>query len=357
MPQMGVSVEEGTVLEWIVQPGDRIESGQAICQISTDKVETEVPAPASGILVEVLVAAGETVSVGTVLARLGSDGGRSRRGHSPVVLRMAAMHGIDLQQVVGTGRDGRVTKRDVLALVTAADDRTAAPSDIAALPAAPSAPPQSPSPMRRIIAERMTHSLRTAAHCHTFIEVDMSRVERTRRALGINALPIIARAAIDALRTHPVLNSHFEESALVSTEAIHLGIAVSLGEDGLIVPVIRDAHDRSVEGLAERIRDLAERARSRRLEPRETQDGTFTITNLGAFGTLMSTPIINQPQVAILDVQAIVKRPVVVDDAIGIRPMTILGLGWDHRALDGVMAARFLATVRDTLQGWPTSEA
>ena len=355
MPQMGVSVEEGTVVEWLVQPGDPIESGQTMCEISTDKVETELPAPVGGTLVDVLVPPGETVRVGTPLARIGPERDRSRRGHSPVVLRIAQKHGIELEQVAGTGRAGRVTKRDVLASVEARERQPPTAREAARR----RAPATSSSPMRRIIGERMVDSLRTAAHCHTFIEVDMSRVELTRHTLGITPLPIVARAAIDALRTHPVLNSRFEESGMVSVSggAVHLGIAVSLDEGGLIVPVIQNAHELSIEGLARRIRDLAERARSRRLNPAEVQDGTFTITNLGAFGTLISTPIINQPQVGILDVQAIVKRPVVVDDAIGIRPMTILGLGWDHRALDGTQAAQFLATLRDLLQGWPTPGA
>jgi pyruvate/2-oxoglutarate dehydrogenase complex dihydrolipoamide acyltransferase (E2) component len=363
MPQMGVSVEEGTVLVWFVGPGDAVDSGQTICEISTDKVETDLPAPLAGIVSEVLVAAGETVSAGTVLARIDPGGaGRPRRTHSPVVLRVAVEHDVDLGHVVGTGRNGRVTKRDVLAFV---DAREAAPTSERE-PAEvvrerePTASPSTgaePSRMRQTIAERMTHSLRTAAHCHTFIEVDMSRVEVARRALGIGPLPFFARACIGALRLHPVLNSRFEESGLSSGDPVNLGIAVSLGDDGLIVPVIHDAQELSVEGLSERIKDLAARARSRRLDPGDVQGGTFTITNLGAFGTLISTPIINQPQVGILDVQAIVKRAIVVDDAIAIRPMTILGLGWDHRALDGAQAAGFLATLRDTLQSWPTPAA
>ena len=340
MPQMGVSVEEGTVLDWAVHAGDLVKSGQTICEIATDKVETDVPAPVDGVVSEVLVDVGETVPVGTVLATIDPrDAPRSRRGHSPVVLRVAGEHDVDLAQVVGTGRDGRVTKRDVLAFVEAREAAVA---------------PAEPSRMRQTIAERMTQSLRTAAHCHTFIEVEMSRVQAARTTLGISPLPILARACMDTLRRHPVLNARFDGDRPISVDAVNLGIAVSLGDDGLIVPVIHDAHELSVEGLAERIRDLAGRARSRRLEPREVQDGTFTITNLGPFGTLMSTPIINQPQIAILDVQAIVKRAVVVDDAIAIRPMTILGLGWDHRAMDGAQAAGFLATLRDTLQTWPT---
>lgn len=362
MPQMGVSVDEGTVVAWLARPGEQVANGQTLCEISTDKVESEVPAPADGVVVEILVSAGETVAVGTLLARIGAAAvaaGRSPRSYSPVVSRVAAAHGVDLEQVIGTGRDGRVTKRDVLEFVEARKEKPAAQPEVPEAPDMPAGEPatRAPSVMRRTIAERMVHSLRTAAHCHTFIEVDMSRVELARRTIGIGPLPIIARAAIDALRTHPVLNSHFDQPTSASRDAVHLGIAVSLGEQGLIVPVIRDAHELSVEGLAARIKDLAERARARRLDPAEVQDGTFTITNLGGFGTLLSTPIINQPQVGILDVERIVKRPVVVDDAIAIRPMTILGLGWDHRALDGAQAAQFLATLRETLERWPTSAA
>jgi pyruvate/2-oxoglutarate dehydrogenase complex dihydrolipoamide acyltransferase (E2) component len=290
-----------------------------------------------------------------VLATIEPGGAeRPRRGHSPVVLRVASEHDVDLGQVVGTGREGRVTKRDVLAFVEAREPTPAAPGAPTVRVGSVAATGEPPSRMRQTIAERMTHSLRTAAHCHTFIEVEMSRVQAARTALGTSPLPILARACIQALRRHPVLNSRFDGDRPVLSDAVNLGIAVALGDDGLIVPVIHDAQELSVEGLAERIKDLACRARSRRLEPREVQNGTFTITNLGPFGTLMSTPIINQPQVAILDVQAIVERAVVVDHAIAIRPMTILGLGWDHRAMDGAQAAGFLATLRHTLQSWPT---
>jgi pyruvate/2-oxoglutarate dehydrogenase complex dihydrolipoamide acyltransferase (E2) component len=210
--------------------------------------------------------------------------------------------------------------------------------------------------MRRSIGEHMKRSLETAATCTSWIEVDVGRVEARRRELGLTALAFVARATTEALRAHPALNATLEGDAYtLHDEAVHLGIAVSLGDEGLIVPVIRDAQDLSAEGLARRIRDLARRARAGELVPDEVRGGTFTITNPGQFGTLMATPVINQPQVAILDVEAVVKRPVVVtdahgDDSIAIRPMCVLGLSWDHRALDGVAAARFLATVRDRLQ-------
>jgi pyruvate/2-oxoglutarate dehydrogenase complex dihydrolipoamide acyltransferase (E2) component len=211
--------------------------------------------------------------------------------------------------------------------------------------------------MRRQIGEHMKRSLETAAHCTSWIEVDMNRVEAARARLGLTALSFVARATIAALREHPALNATLEGERYTVHEAVHLGIAVSLGEDGLIVPVIQGAHELSAEGLGARIKDLARRARSRELAPDEVRGGTFTITNPGQYGTIMATPIINQPQVAILDLETVVKRPVVVTDAdgndsIAIRPMTILGLSWDHRALDGVLAAQFLATVKRNLENW-----
>ena len=211
------------------------------------------------------------------------------------------------------------------------------------------------SRMRRQIGEHMKRSLETAATCTTWIEVDMSRVEAARTRLGVTALAFVARATIDALREHPALNAWLEGERYTRHDDVNLGIAVSLGEDGLIVPVIQRAHELSVEGLAARIKDLARRARARELTPDEVRGGTFTITNPGQYGSIMATPIINQPQVAILDFEAVVKRPVVVTDAegndsIAIRPMTILGLSWDHRALDGALSAQFLATVKRHLE-------
>jgi pyruvate/2-oxoglutarate dehydrogenase complex dihydrolipoamide acyltransferase (E2) component len=222
----------------------------------------------------------------------------------------------------------------------------AAPAPVTAEPAG------TLSRMRRTIGEHMKRSLETAATCTSWMEVDFSRVEAERERLGLTALPLVARATIDALREHPALNATLEGDAYTRhDDAVHLGIAVSLGEDGLIVPVIRDAQDLSAEGLGKAIRDLARRARSRQLEPDEVRGGTFTITNPGQYGTLMATPVINQPQVGILDLEAVVKRPVVIEgDAIAVRPMCVLGLSWDHRALDGVLAAQFLASIRRRLE-------
>jgi pyruvate/2-oxoglutarate dehydrogenase complex dihydrolipoamide acyltransferase (E2) component len=409
MPQMGVSVAEGTIVGWRVEVGDRIGADQAICDITTDKIDTEVPAPVDGVVAEILVPVDETVAVGTVLARIATAGSGAApdappatpepsaepqavpsngagngaagtppaagdlRRYSPVVQRIAAEHGIDLSQVQGTGRGGRVRKQDVLALVTdggavaepplhiespyrpdpvpAATAATAAPAVVAG-----SGGSGQLSRMRRQIGEHMKRSLETAATCTTWIEVDMSRVEAARKRLGVTGLAFVSRAVIDALREHPALNATMEGEQYAVHHDVNLGIAVSLGDDGLIVPVIHGAHELSVEGLGARIKDVARRARSRELKPDEVHGGTFTITNPGQYGSIMATPIINQPQVAILDFEAVVKRPVVVTDAegndsIAIRPITILGLSWDHRALDGALSAQFLATVKRHLEG------
>jgi pyruvate/2-oxoglutarate dehydrogenase complex dihydrolipoamide acyltransferase (E2) component len=213
------------------------------------------------------------------------------------------------------------------------------------------------SRMRKTVGEHMKRSLDTAATCTTWIEVDVSRIERARKERGLTALPYFAAASIGALREFPSLNAWLEGDQVTRHEAVNLGIAVSLGEDGLIVPVVRDAQDLSVEGLGKRVKQLARAARSKQLTPDDVQGGTFTITNPGQFGSLMATPVINQPQVAILDVEAVVKRPVVItddagNDSIAIRPMVILGLSWDHRALDGALAAQFLAAVKRRAEGW-----
>jgi pyruvate/2-oxoglutarate dehydrogenase complex dihydrolipoamide acyltransferase (E2) component len=356
MPQMGVSVAEGTVVEWKKRVGDWVEADEPIVEISTDKVETEVPSPATGRVTAVLVEVGTTVDVGTVLATIDTDD-RPGQPHvdeeqpppiSPVVRRIADEHHIDLAQVKGSGRRGRVTKKDVLAFVENGSERPlhiespyVEESPTAAAPSAG----EPLSVMRRRIGEHMRRSLDTAAHCTTVVEADMSAIEAKRGRLSY--LPFVARATIAALREHPALNATLEGDRLTVHDEVHLGVAVSLGEDGLIVPVVHNAHELSHEGLAKRIADLAERARSRRLTPDETKGGTFTITNPGRYGALLATPIINQPQVAILDLEAVVKRPVVVGgDSIAIRPMTYLCMSWDHRALDGVLAARFMGSVK-----------
>jgi pyruvate/2-oxoglutarate dehydrogenase complex dihydrolipoamide acyltransferase (E2) component len=330
----------------------------------------------------VMVEAGETVEVGTVLARIEPAGGGPERSEAPpaepagasgdgggapvtpVVRRMAEQHDLDLSQIEGSGRRGRVTKKDVMAYMRGREE----PVEQRAEVAEPVLHMESPyreepatsagrelSPMRKRIAEHMVRSLHTAAHCTTIVEADMSRIEAARGRRSY--LPFVARATIAALREHPALNATLEGELLTVHEQVHLGIAVSLGDQGLVVPVIRNAHELSHEGLAARIADLAERARSKRLSPDELSGGTFTITNPGAFGAVLATPIINQPQVAILDLEAVVKRPVVLSDpdlgdSIAIRPMAFLCMSWDHRALDGALAARFLSTLKRRIEDW-----
>ena len=440
MPQMGVSVSEGTIVEWRKQVGDWVEYEEAIVDISTDKIDTEVPSPAAGRVAEIVVEIGTTVEVGTVLARLATDAKPGQphaseqngapptseaaaatgetpveatatpspepgtaapddapkrrapgaRRYSPVVQRIAAEHDVDLDQVQGTGREGRVRKQDVLAYVESGGAagggapaveepplhiespyRPDPPAPKPAAAPAASAPAPAPAPaatgayqppaaaplsrMRKLVGDHMKRSLETAATCTTWIEADMSRVERAREQAGLTALPFVARATIDALREYPALNAWLEGDQHTVHSDVNLGIAVSLGEDGLIVPVIQSAQDLSAEGLSKRIKELARAARSRALRPDDVQGGTFTITNPGQFGSVMATPVINQPQVAILDLEAVVKRPVVVtdedgNDSIAIRPITVLGLSWDHRALDGALAAQFLAAVKRRLE-------
>jgi 2-oxoglutarate dehydrogenase E2 component (dihydrolipoamide succinyltransferase) len=442
---MGVSVAEGTIVEWRKRPGDWVEADEPICDVTTDKVDVEIPSPAAGRMERILVEPGATVSVGTPLAEIdagakpgeahrdehdrqeddraqrpgGPDGapvaaparppngdGEADRSrfYSPVVRRMADKHGVDLSQVSGTGIGGRVRKKDLVAYIeqrkgaaaeaaepllhtespyrpedagtpTAAGEAEGKAASVA--PPREGAPRHGPveeilgptrrepmSPMRQAIARHMIESRRTAAHCTTIVEADLSRVAARRRQLrdqmrrrGVNLtyLAFVAVATVEALGEHPKLNASIEADELVYHDDVNLGVAVALDE-GLIVPVIRRAQRLSLEGMAAAIAEVADRARARRLEPDEVHGGTFTITNPGQFGAVLATPIINQPQVAILDLEAIVKRPVVVEgpegDSIAVRPMSYLCMSWDHRALDGADAARFLASVRERLEGW-----
>lgn len=402
MPAMGVSVSEGTIVEWSKQPGDWIAYEETICLISTDKIDTDLPAPAAGRVAEILVEVGAIVDVGTVLAKIATDAkprephaskngdpegpqaepaaeatdspapkpavaanaerpqATNGRRYSPVVSRIAAEHGIDLAQVEGTGRGGRVRKQDVLAFIEAG------PSEEPPLHIESPYKPDPPvtastaglSRMRRSIGAHMKRSLETAATCTTWIEVDFSHIEAARRRIGVTALPIVARCAIDTLREFPSVNAWMEgENYKRFDDHVHLGIAVSLGEDGLIVPVVHNAQELAPEGLGKRIKELARAARSKELRPDDVAGATFTITNPGQYGAIMATPVINQPQVAILDLEAVVKRPVVVTDAdgsdsIAIRPICILGLSWDHRALDGGLAAQFLAALKRRIEHW-----
>jgi 2-oxoglutarate dehydrogenase complex dihydrolipoamide succinyltransferase (E2) component len=402
MPQMGVSVAEGTIVEWSKRPGDWVERDETVCLVTTDKVDVEIPSPAAGRLAKILVEPGDTVDVGTPLAELdaGARPGEAhpeehheepeparatdetdRSGfHSPVVRRMADEHGIDLSQVRGTGIGGRIRKRDLVDLIeqeapahmdrplhTESPYKPEAPVPAAGANGAAEVLPgerrEPMSPMRQRIAQHMLESRHTAAHCTTIVEVDLHRVLTARRELRegmarrgvpLTYLAFVASATVAELDRHPILNASIDRDQIVYHDDVNLGIAVAL-ESGLIVPVIRRAHRLSLEGLASEIARLAERARSGELEPDDVAGGTFTITNPGQFGAVLATPIINQPQVAILDLEAVVKRPVVIDDeseAIAVRPMTNLCMSWDHRALDGAQAARFLGDVKARLEGW-----
>jgi 2-oxoglutarate dehydrogenase dihydrolipoamide succinyltransferase (E2 component) len=446
MPQMGISVAEGTILEWRKRPGDWVEADETICDVTTDKVDVEIPAPASGRVQSLLAEPGETIAVGEAIATIDtaakpgeahpeehkdagpvagdalpppdqraaesgppaptaeepSESDRSRF-YSPVVRRIAEKHRVDLAQVQGTGIGGRVRKKDVLAHIelqgapgpepapeTAPAERPERPLHIespyrpepaagqlqpATAGAGDGAEPETVGlsgperrepmpPMRQQIARHMVESRRTSAHCTTVVEVDLSRVAArrlelkepmARRGVRLTYLAFVARATVSALQEHPVLNASIDGDELVYHEDVNLGIAVAL-EDGLIVPVIRKAQRLSLEGIAAAINDVADRARQRKLEPDDVHGGTFTITNPGQFGAVLATPIINQPQVAILDLEAVVKRPVAIEsedgDAIAVRPMTYLCMSWDHRALDGALAARFLGRVKERLEGW-----
>jgi 2-oxoglutarate dehydrogenase E2 component (dihydrolipoamide succinyltransferase) len=438
MPQMGVSVSEGTVTKWLKREGERIEADEPLLEISTDKVDTEVPSPASGTLVQILVQEGETVDVGTKLGQIGGSAGAapapasapvpeaapgpppvsvsvpvpvpaqapvpepvaeapapapqpvaepSGNGKfvSPVVARIASEHGIDPNEIPGTGRGGRVTKQDILAVVEQGPP-PAAPAAPQAAPAVPAAPKAAPAPatpaappqtgeqvepvsaMRRGIAEHMRRSLDTAAHVTSAIEVDMSKIVAARAALkkefqsayGVNPtyLAFVARAATDTLKDYPYVNGELRGESIVTRNFVNLGIAVELADGkGLIVPVIRNAEGLNLLGVARAIADIASRARDKKLLPDDVQGGTFTITNPGGYGTFHGTPVINQPQSAILGTYALVKRPWVVtdehgNDAIAIKPIMNITLTYDHRLVDGAYAGRFLRDLRERLENW-----
>ncbi|HVC88318.1 MAG TPA: dihydrolipoamide acetyltransferase family protein [Gaiellaceae bacterium] len=419
MPQMGVSVSEGTVTKWAKQVGDSIEADETLLEISTDKVDTEVPSPASGVVSEILVSEGETVAVGTVLARIGGEAGAAAPAAgpqpepaatevaeplaqpaapvahengkafvSPVVARIAAEHGIDPTKVPGTGSGGRVTKRDIQAFVesgspasTEASQTVAPPPPAPASASPPSQEPQAPglgetlepmSVMRRGIADHMRRSLDTSAHVTSAIEVDMSKVAAIREKLkqeyqaayGVNPtyLAFIARAAVETLRDYPWVNGEIRGDKLVTKNFVNLGFAVELADGkGLIVPVVKNAETLNLLGMAKSIADIAKRAREKQLTPDDVTGGSFTITNPGGYGTFHGTPVISQPQAGILGTYAIVKRPWVITDengadAIAIRSMMNLTLTYDHRLVDGAYAGRFLRDLRERLQTWGESD-
>jgi 2-oxoglutarate dehydrogenase E2 component (dihydrolipoamide succinyltransferase) len=407
MPQMGESIVEGTLTKWLKKAGDRVERDEPLFEISTDKVDTEIPAPSAGVLSEVLVEEGKTVAVNTVVGRIDEKGeakaappppqpvaaapppapvapppapvpqaasaetSEEELGPlSPLVRKMARESNLDLRKIKGTGAGGRITKQDVEAYMAT----QAAP--VVEVPPAPSPAPEAPLPpraeaprarvepmtiMRSKIAEHMVMSKRTSAHVTTVHRIDMTQVARIRErnkeevkgryGYSLTFLPFVTRAAIEALRAYPIVNASIEGSNIIYHNEINVGIAVAL-EGGLIVPVIRRADEMNVLGLQRAIVDLAARARSRQLKPDEVHGGTFSITNFGSYGSLFGTPVINQPQVAILGVGVVEKAPVVIDDAIAIRHVSLMGLTFDHRLIDGALADQFMQKVKSVLEGW-----
>ncbi|MEK7789798.1 MAG: dihydrolipoamide acetyltransferase family protein, partial [Planctomycetota bacterium] len=395
MPQMGESVVEGTILKWLVHEGDRVEKEQSIVEISTDKIDTEVPSPVNGIIKKILYPEGKTLPVQTVIAQIEpveakeavSGIGRTptletakkvetikavteaekieevEKRYSPLVRRLAKEYNINLEEVKGTGEGGRVTKKDIMDYVASKPGISAPPTAEAEKKVLERETLIPVSPKRKITADRMVQSKRTAAHVTTVFEVDMTKVVRyrelnkdamKREGIHLTYLPFITLAAARALKEHPLLNASWTDEGIVQKNYINIGIAVSL-EDGLIVPVIKDADKKDLLQLSKDIQDIAARARNKKLNLEDVQGGTFTITNYGLNGSVFGTPVILLPQVAILGVGAVVKRPVVIDDAIAIRSMMYLSLSFDHRVMDGANADAFLHKVKDILEGWEGS--
>lgn len=373
MPQLGESIAEGTIVAWLIPPGGRVEKDQSLLEVETDKVALEIPSPSSGFLADVLVPAGQTVPVGTLLARLNTESPEaevvSRVGgvvvrqmdrspadedhYSPAVKQLAKEHGIDLSQITGSGGGGRITKKDVLDYVAQQEDgRKTAARPVEKGPPVPVPQGDQVLPltaMRKMIAERMVKSRQTSAHVVTVFEADFSAVAKVREGRTLTYLPFVIHAVTRAIREFPILNSSWGEAGIIQKRDIHVGIAVAL-EEGLLVPVVKHADRKRLTQLGQEVADLAERARTKKLSPEEVQGGTFTITNHGGFGSLFSTPIIHQPQIAILGVGAVHKRAVVIDDAIAIRPMAYLSLSFDHRVIDGATADRFMKKVKAYLE-------
>ena len=415
MPQMGESITEGTIVRWIKKVGDAVERDEPLFEISTDKVDAEIPSPAAGILTAITVQEGETVSVDAVVGTIAAAGeesqsrpeaippapsaaegpapaskgktngsgpaaGRHQRS-SPLVRKIAREHDLDISRVAGSGSGGRVTKSDILGYLDREQGSGIGeqgsgigdPGSGSGDPKPPIPDPRSPIPssgteplsvMRRKIAEHMVLSRRTSAHVHTVFHVNFSLVDRIRqqkkseyeqRGAKLTYMSFIAKAAIDALRRHPIVNASLDGDTVIYHQSINLGIAVAL-EAGLIVPVVKQADERNMLGLSRAIVDVAERARARQLKPEEVHGGTFTITNPGQFGAQFGMPIINQPQVAILGVGTIEKRPVVIDDAIAIRTMAYLTLGFDHRLVDGAVADQFVADIKHQIEHFDPSQ-
>jgi pyruvate dehydrogenase E2 component (dihydrolipoamide acetyltransferase) len=375
MPRLGESVTEGTVTHWLKQVGDRVGADEPLLEVSSDKVDTELVSPATGVLIEILVAENTTVDVGTALATISTGSERARPApHLTLLVRnLAKEHRLDLSTITGTGANGRIRKADVLAAVRPRapmmQPTPTAPRRAAALSAVNAAPGdrvERMSRLRQVIATRMVESLQTSAQLTTVVEVDVTRLAqlRQRSKLGfekrtgvkLTFLPFFALAAIEALQAYPLLNSSVDtaEKSVTYHAAQHLGIAVDT-DRGLMAPVVRDAGDLNLTGLARNIAELAARARANTIGPDELAGGTFTLTNTGSRGALFDTPIVTQPQVAILGTGSVVDRPVVVHSELGktiaIRSMVYLALSYDHRIVDGADAARFLTKMKTRLEG------
>ena len=408
MPQMGESIFEGTITKWLKKPGDKVQRDEPLFEISTDKVDAEIPAPASGVLQEIKVSEGNTVQVNTVVAVIGDGASASAPApakaatppadvpappaavkkeaaapppappaheeeedsdvrSSPLVRKLAREHNVDLARIRGMGAGGRVTKQDILDYV---EHRASTPAPPAARPApAPAAIPGDLVPMsqmRKIIAQRMIESRRTSAHVHCMFEVDMTRIVNLRNKLKntfeqrygarLTFMPFFVRAAIIALQQYPAVNASLEGDNVRYHRHVNAGIAVAL-DWGLIVPVLKNADELNFLGLQRGITDLGERARSKKLTPADVEGSTFTITNPGQFGAVFGLPIINQPNVAIMGVGGITKQPLVITDkdgadSIAIRSVVHLTLGYDHRIVDGALADQFMAVVKKTLENW-----
>ena len=415
MPQMGESIFEGTITKWLKKPGDKVQRDEPLFEISTDKVDAEIPAPASGVLQDIKVTEGNTVQVNTVVGTIAGDGEaaapaakpvaappappapakpqaaapvappapvaeeRDEEEHarsSPLVRKIAREHNVSLSQIAGTGLGGRITKQDIMAFLERQEAaRAAVPTPVRASAAKPaSAPAPAPIPgdlvpmtqMRKIIAQRMIESRRTSAHVHCMFEVDITRIVQLRNktkasfeqrhGARLTFMPFFVRAAIIALQQFPIVNASVEAESIRYHRHVNVGIAVAL-DWGLIVPVLKSADELNFLGLQRGITDLGERARSKKLKPEEVEGSTFTITNPGQFGAVFGLPIINQPNTAILGVGGITKMPLVVtdedgNDSIAIRSVVHLTLGYDHRVIDGAVADQFMAFVKKTLEGW-----
>ena len=351
IPQIGQSIAEATVVKWFKQVGQAVEKGEVLLEIGTDKINTEIPAPESGMIERLLVQEGETVPVLSEIAIIQTDKteGETRpvQRHSPLVRKLAEEHNIDLTELIGTGEGGRITKEDVQKRIDAAGPDQQG-SEIVPM-----------TRMRKLIAEHMMTSKRSTAELTTMFEIDMTLVVDERmhardvflkdHGLKLTYLPFVIAAAAKALRAYPAVNSSIEGENIHYKKECNIGIATAV-EEGLIVPVIRGADEMTVLALTRAASDLAERGRTRRLTPEEMTNGTFTITNPGVFGALMGTPIINYPQVAILGMGAVEKRAVVMEDQIVIRPMAYFSLTYDHRAMDGAIADSFMAHIKKTLE-------